>query len=187
MVKFIIIVQLFLFLSCVSIDTNVLNDGMTKVPSEKNFFDKYYKNKYQIIQIKEKYLNSIYIESFYIDDEGRVFDVRQGSNSFIQGIMFYPNGCINSFSIDKNNLNNISTLNSETNGYRGIIFHREKDSVMHIVCPIDENYRIGIEKKYFKIKNDSLLISSQNNFYSNYHIYIKKELDKKNFSFNANW
>ena len=150
MVRFCLILCLF-FVSCEVIKYKKLDDGITKIPLDKFFFDKNYRDKYKIVLSKMIDTNSVYVESFYLDSKGKSSSSQNGCNSFINGLKFYGNGCLNNFIINKDSLYNLPKLNPEKAGYRGISYIKGKDTLVEIIVPIDETYNLGKKKIFLKI------------------------------------
>jgi hypothetical protein len=184
MIRFCLIVILF-FVSCEAIKYRRLEDKITKIPSDKFFFDKNYRNKYAILSPSKIDTNAIYIENCYVSSDGKIFSSKDGLNSFINGIKFYGNGCINSFSLDKNKLNNIIDLNPSVSGYRGICYKSKNDTLVEIIVPIDENYNLGRKKYTMRMSKDTLFL--ENKEASSKYIYLKSKLEGNNIQYKSNW
>lgn len=177
-----LIILLFLS-SCNFIKTTKLLDGLTKIPLNKDFFDKKYSEKFEVINLKQVDFNSIYIASLSISDNG-IYNLKSGGNPFIRGYKFYENGRINSFSLDKYHLDSLKTFDPIIRGYRGITYIKKEDTLVDIYLPISDNYRFGKSKYKAKINSDTLFLIDQ---YDVTYIYLKKELSKENQEFKANW
>ena len=158
MVRFCLIIG-FLFISCESIKNKMLQDGTTKVPIDKKFFDKKYRNKYEIVLSKMIDPNSVYVESFYLDSNAKLFDSKKGHNSFIGVLKFYRNGCLNNFIVNKDSLHSLPKLNPLIRGYRGICYKNERDTIIEIILPVDEVYNLGKKKYFLKTRQDTLVLT----------------------------
>ena len=179
------IVVMLLIISC-GINTKTLEDGTTKVPKDSLYFNKGYRQKFNVINVKNVRYNSIYIEKYYVNPYTKKrFDLRIGYNSFIGAIKFYENGTLNLFSVDKHKLKNLPLFNPKKMGYRGISYIKNKDTLVDIIEPITDAYRMGKRTYQIEIKGDSLtLVNKKNN---DMYIYKERKLLKKNTSYKSNW
>ncbi len=184
MVRFCSIMILFL-VSCEGIKERKLDDGLTKIPNEKSFFDKNYRSKYDIVLLNEIDTNAVYIESFYIDTEGKRYDLKTNSNSFINGLKFYGNGCLNNFIFNKDSLNNLPNLDPAVRGYRGICYKNKKDTLIEIISPIDETYNLGKKKYAIKVQSDTLFLVDKKT--ASKYIYLKQRLKENTIWYKADW
>ncbi|MDX6188493.1 hypothetical protein SGQ83_03950 [Flavobacterium sp. Fl-318] len=184
MVKFCLILGFF-FVSCETIKYKKLDDGISKIPVDKFFFHKNYRNKYEIALLKMIDINSVYIESFYLDPKDKFFNSQKGFNSFINGLKFYGNGCVSNFVINKDSLFNLPKLDPLKRGSRGISFIKQKDTVIEIIVPIDETYNLGKKQYYLKVHADTLFLEDKQT--SLRYIYLKHKLHGENTKFKADW
>ncbi|MCD0467651.1 hypothetical protein [Flavobacterium sp. ENC] len=184
MVKFCLIIVLF-FVSCETIKSKKLDDGITKIPVDKLFFHKNYRYKYHVVLSKVIDTNSVYIESFYLDSKGELFSTKKGFNSFLNGLKFYGNGCLNNFVINKDSLLNLPELNPLRTGFRGISYIKKKDTVIEIIAPIDENYNLGKKQYYLKVRTDTLFLEEKQT--SLKYIYVRHKLNDNNTKYKADW
>lgn len=186
MVKYFLLLLILFFTSCELIKQKKLSDGTTKVPFDENYFNKNYRDKYQIIFPNGIDGNSIYIESFYLSRKGEIFNSKKGHNSFIEGIRFYKNGCVSSFTIDKNSLIDSLNLDPSSTGYRGICYVNKKDTLIDIIVPISDAYDLGKANYNFKIKGDTLFLKYKRDPQI-VKIYLKTTLKKESINYNSVW
>lgn len=185
MVKYTLIL-LILLMGDSPIKFRFLKNGVTRVPSDPEFFDKNYSNKYTISLPQGIYTDAVYIEQYYVDFEGKLFRTgieREGE--IVSALKFYDNGCINRFSIKNAELNNISELDPEEEGYRGIAFIKKNKSYIDIVGPINQNYKLGIISYEIKVSGDTLFV---NNYRANSkYIYLKQKISSEQNKYTADW
>lgn len=184
MVRFCLILVL-LFISCETIRNKKLEDGISKVPSDEFFFDKKYRDKFEIVLLKKIDTNSVYIENFYLDSRGELFSSKNGFNSFINGIKFYGNGCVSNFIFNKDSLSNLPKLNPAKIGYRGISYVKRKDTIIEIIIPIDETYNLGKKQYYLKVYADTLFLEDKKT--SSKYIYLRHKLSDNNTKYKTDW
>lgn len=184
MVKFCLILGLF-FVSCETIKSKKLDDEISKIPVDKFFFHKNYRDKYPVMLLKMIDTNSVYIESFYLDSKGELLSTKKGFNSFLNGLKFYGNGCVNNFVINKDSLVNLPELNPLRRGFRGISYIKNKDTVIEIIAPIDENYTLGKKQYYLKVRTDTLFLEEKQT--SLKYIYLRHKLNDTNIKYKADW
>ncbi len=182
-IKFLIILLFLTSCSFSFIKTNELEDGMTDVPFNKDFFDKRYREKHEVINLNQVDFNAIYIESYSISDNG-IFDLRSGSNDFINGIKFYTNGCVSVFGIDKNKINDQRLLNPIVHGFRGMSYVKKKDTLIDFYAPANSSYQFGKIKHKARVNGDTLFLTDR---YDIIDVYLKKQLTEKNLGFEADW
>ncbi len=176
---------IFLTFSC-NIEVIKLQDGITKVPKSKNFFKKEYREKYKIINLNNVKYNSIYIEKYYMDMFTKeIFDSRKGYNSFLGAIKFYKNGTLNLFSIEKK-IDSLPILNPQKRGYRGISYIKNNDTLIDIIVPISDTYKIGKKTYKAEIQGDSLILID-NKKRNSVRIYIENTMLEKNLNYKSDW
>ncbi len=174
---------LLLFLSCGSLKTIELKDGVTDVPAEKDFFDTNYREKYKIKNIAGIDYNAIYMEEYYINHKGKMISIK---DYFVEtGIRFYENGCVNQFDIYKGLESDQIDLNPDITGGRGICYFLDNRYMMAMVTITGEYYKIGIYNPEIKLKGDTLFLLKKGSNYN--RVLIKKPLSKKNQEYTANW
>jgi len=178
---------LIIFLTSCSIKTIKLENGMTKVPADKHFFDKYYRERYTTKSFKKIDCNAIYIEAFHsVDIPYKKFFDSRIRNSFIHAIKFYNNGCLNLFNIDTSKIDTqLFNLNPKKNGYRGVSYIKNNESLIDIIVPINDVYSMGKKTYRVKINGDTLVLTDKKNHTR--YLYLKKELSKQNLIYKPFW
>ncbi|AUP79811.1 hypothetical protein [Flavivirga eckloniae] len=180
-------VRLFLFfligslMSC-GVRTEHLKEGIIKVPKDKSYFARKFRNKHNVKTPNEVDSKSVYREIFFIDN-GRKYE----SNKFKYFLLlrFYENGCVNEFivpSLEK--LENID-LNPDSKGYRGVVYTKKDKCLVSFFVPVSQTYRYGLLNSIINIKGDTLFLKYKNEDYIS--VYIKDSLSDKNLKYKANW
>jgi|GEM_PF-4145143 len=169
------------------IRSRTLKNGYKKVPYDKEFFNKHYRKRYGVVNLKDVDYNAVYIEAYIISAVGDWFNSRQNNNTGISIIKFYNNGCVNKFYIDKNRIDNLPLLNPEIRGYRGILYKKNKDILMDIVANITGCYILCKYKYKVRIKGDTLFLKSKENSNKDTYVYLRKVLSEKNLNYEADW
>lgn len=105
---------------------------------------------------------------------------------------FYPNGCFNVFSFDKNNLPSITEFDPNYAGVRGIYYKEDNQIKYEEFSAIDQVGHIGRVKGTFKVSGDTLYEKMNDRKgidATNYpmRIYIKRTLPPQYFVYKANW
>ncbi len=180
---------LLLFVSCGSIKTKKLKNGITDVPTEKDFFDINYREKYNVENINSVDLNSIYVRIYTLTNENEYINFLGADYkhiSFVYALKFYENGCVNQFIISKNDIETDSflSINPEIEGVRGVCYTQNNINKIAFVTKVSESGKMGIYNPIIELKGDSLFLSENKYLKS---VYIKKPLSKKNKKYTANW
>ena len=176
---------LFLFFTSCGVKSIKLKDGITRVPRDQFFFNENYRKKYSFNKLSEIDFNSIYVESYYVSQKGKLYDSQKGDHSFINVVKFYDNRCVNFFSIEKNDINNLPVLNPEERGNRGVLYNKNNETLADIVVPADDSYRLGKKTYVINVKGDTLFLFDKKS--KSKYIYIRKQLSEKNLKYKANW
>lgn len=184
MVKYIVLLLLTLVSnSCViqTIKLKQLGYGI-KIPVDKQFF----RNKYKVSNIQNIDYNAIYMEAYYVEYGGQLFNSQDKKYSTISGFKFYENGCVNDFVIvNIDDLSDLLPLDPDETGYRGVTYFKKGKQMIAILGPVSEWQRYGIIKYEIEVKGDTLLV--YNKRAHSHYIYIKQKLSEENQGFKAEW
>ncbi|MHA3789519.1 hypothetical protein ACX0HA_15010 [Flavobacterium hauense] len=172
--------------SIASIKYRLLSDGITKVPRDATFFDKQYRDKYNVSMPEGADTTALYVERYYVGFGGEVFEQgKDREGQLLSVIKFYPNGCVNEFFIGNNQLEQLPELDPEVRGYRGVSFVKKNERVLDMAVPINELYHLGIKSNKIEIKGDTLVVLNSRS--NSEYIYIKYKNKQIQNKYKAVW
>jgi hypothetical protein len=174
-----LIVLLVFILANGQIKHRLLEDGITKVPADENYFTKNYREKFKVAKPDSVETGVLYVESYYIDTNNKWFRTGGTYSQPPSALLFYENGCVNDFSNGKN-----SKLNPEISGYRGMSFIKKGKKLIEIIAPANEVRSLGKITYEYSTAEDTLFLTRPAT--NSRYVYIKDKSGRGS-TFNPNW
>jgi hypothetical protein len=185
MVKYQVFI-LAIIIGCAPIKSKILKDGVTKVPSDPEFFNTHYRNKFKVSLANDIDTDAVYIERYYVDNQGKLFEQAKTRDGELLSILkFYQNGCVNKFFIKNNDLQNLPLLDPTIMGYRGINFINKDQHMVDLVVPVNELYTLGIKSLKIKVSGDTIYVDNYKD--RGKYIYIKYKTDETSKRYTPDW
>lgn len=192
MVKYLILLSAMLSFNSCTTKTTLLEDGLTKVPSEDDFF----KNKHMFHNQILKHIETdvIYVEEYSYLSKDNDFQRKNEKLEVATGgqyktvYRFYKNGCVNLFTINQLEDFTLNTFNPDYRGSRGVYYL--KNNYVNVDFFGVKGYFLGkdygVLSKKIKIEGDTLLIKS--NSEKNYiQVFSKQRIPNEYLKYNADW
>ncbi len=160
-----------------------LDDGIKKIPRNKDFFTKKIRSKYDVHPPSGVDLNAFYYMDYCILPNGTKEQLY--GEIVVSGYIFYMNGAVNRFGVDKD-IESLDSLNLDPNytGYRGVIYEEDGKEKLAMFVQITGYGEYGLMKHlgYPKAQGDSLVGS-----YGGKIAVYKKHILKPHQIFQADW
>lgn len=169
-----------------ALKNRLLGDGITKVPKDAAFFDKQYRGKYNVNLPEGADTTALYVERYYVGFRGELFEKGKEREGELLGVYrFYPNGCVNSFSIANNELDRMPSLDPEVRGYRGVSFVKKGERVLDMAVPVNGLGHLGVRSLEIEINGDTLIVADSRARSKNIYLRVKnKQLQS---GYRADW
>ncbi|AUP79809.1 hypothetical protein [Flavivirga eckloniae] len=168
-------------MSC-GVSTEHLKEGIKKIPVDKNYFARKFRNKYNVKIPNEVDSKSVYREVFLIEN-GKKYESNKLRDFSL--LRFYENGCVNKFIITKSQDLERIDLNPDDRGYRGVVYTKKDKCLVSFFVPVSETYRYGLQKKIISVEGDTLFMKYKNEDFIT--VYVKDSISNKNLKYIANW
>jgi hypothetical protein len=171
---------------------NTLNNGITKVPANKNYFkNKQYFNEslLKVIDTAAIYEEKYSYHSFEKDFTPINNNKWYSTNNLVSIYRFYSNGCINLFFLRNGYEIEKNDLNPEYNGYRGVYYIDNKENIeleLFTILGYGLTPLYGIDAIKLEIRGDTILMKRLHTPTS-ITVYTKKELPKEYLIYKADW
>ena len=166
--------------SC-SVKTKYINEGVTKIPADENYFKRKFRDKYMVSIPNNIVVNSVYREVYSRYGESK-YEANPKNLSLLK---FYKNGGVNFFiGVKMENIDNID-LNPDSKGYRGIAYAKNDKQFVSFFAPVSQGGRYGLQHNTIMIANDTLYLKHKNE--NTTTVFVKSKNSFKNEVYNADW
>ncbi len=164
----------------------ILKDNRTFVPAREDFFQRKFRDKYDVAPPIWADLSVVYYEDYTITKEGVKTQVYQKSD-YSHAFRFYPNGAVNRFTYSQDHDFSLDSISwdPEFNGSRGVTYLKNGEEYISYFTRVTGSGSYGIfttSLKHFIAQGDSLTQPD----YSGIIVYKKYSLSDAQI-YNANW
>lgn len=173
---------LFLLLPAdVSIRLKQLGDGRTEVPARADYFTKKYRENYPVEPPAGVQCNVLYTEVYYISGNGNKLELQERtSQDYSRHLLFYENGCVNKFYLQRKNGVN---LDPEYSGYRGMCYVKKGKTYLSMVSFTNDVREIRNVISEISFSGDTLFATER--WSGAKYAYLKDKTYKSNYT--VNW
>jgi len=186
--KLTIISTILIFASCAQ--TTVLKNGYSKAPTNpKVFKNRIYFEKSILTQIDTTAIYEEYNDHYYeglVKQENVLARHNYKNPNTIYGVYrFYGNGCYSLFHLDRDKQETKELFDPNYTGWRGVIYSKKNKILGDIFTQIGQmGWQLGKQTDEFTFNGDTLVVELKN---VHKYIYIKRHIDQKLLTHNANW
>ena len=164
--------------------TYTLQNGRTKVPVDSTVYknkSKFDKNLLTIID------TGVVYEVYNVESKTPVRLDMDYTHRFYGVYKFYSNGCLNYFTLDRNEPIDTTTFNPNYDGKRGVYYKEGNQIRYDLYAESNQQGHIGLLTGTFVFSNDTLYKYTYSDYLKQPSIYIKRRLPTGYLDYSANW
>ena len=162
--------------------TYTLQNGITKVPVDSTV----YKNKSKFDKSLLTIIDTpVVYEAYNVERKTPVRLDVDYTHRFYGVYKFYSNGCLNYFTLNRDESIDTNTFNPLYRGQRGVYYLEKNQIKVDLITLINGYGSIGKLTSTFSFSNDTLY--EHTNYVKYVTVYIKRKLPSGYLNYKANW